>query len=70
VASESCVGGALLILDIDNPGDVTALDRVMAWRLNSGGEDPKWIGSDEFVESRQVTICVDRSEIHDLKVAG
>ena len=70
MTSEFCVGGALPILGIKNPGDVTALDRVVVWRLNSSGEDTQRIGSDEFVESRQVKVCMDRSEIHDLKAAG
>lgn len=70
MASEPCVGnarGRLLILDIEDPGNVTALDRRMIWRLNGSGKDPKWIGSNELVESRKMQVCMDWSEIHDLK---
>jgi hypothetical protein len=56
---------AVLIINIEYPRDMAALDDWKLRRLKSCYENPKWIVSDEFEEHGGVVFSVVRTEMHD-----
>ena len=67
MTSESCfwlVRFILFIVDIQDPWNVTGLNCVMIGRLDGCGDDAERVASDEFVESWEMEIGVNGSQIH------